>query len=127
MAFMIIFGLPVAAGLLFLFRVQVLLWQREARNRQPPPIIRRQQQYSFDSVAWTGWRYFRARNVMISKPFEKFIEALQAKDAALYGRLCHLSPSLFWQEWKKVHPEDFPDGGNSAAHPSSIKLGGQRD
>lgn len=56
MAFLIVFGLPVTVALLFSFRVQVFLWQREARRREYPSITRRQQ-YSFDSAAWTGLQF----------------------------------------------------------------------
>jgi ABC-type sulfate transport system substrate-binding protein len=53
-------------------------------------------------------------------PFRPFIQALIEKDEKLFTELGHLSPSLFWREWKKVHPEDFPHGGRSLPHEVSI-------
>jgi hypothetical protein len=47
-------------------------------------------------------------------------DALRAKDADLFARLGNLSSSAFWVEWKKVYPEDFPQGGMSLAAASSV-------
>ncbi len=53
-------------------------------------------------------------------PFKSFIDALKAKDEALFHKIGALPPSQFWREWKKVYPEDFPQDGVSAADASSI-------
>jgi hypothetical protein len=53
-------------------------------------------------------------------PFESLLNALKAKDAALFKQLGHLPVNKFWREWKKVHPEDFPQGGQSVASAASI-------
>lgn len=53
-------------------------------------------------------------------PFRDFLAALREKDAELFAKLGMLRPSEFWQEWKKVYPEDFPNGGLSIPHRSSI-------
>jgi hypothetical protein len=37
--------------------------------------------------------------------------ALKLKDFDLYQELSHLSVGRFWPQWKRVHPEDFPQGG----------------
>ena len=62
---------------------------------------------------------FRRKRVVV-RVFGGFIDALKAKDAELYAELCHLPTAVFWREWKKVHPEDFPLGGMSPASASSI-------
>ena len=56
----------------------------------------------------------------IAPLFGGFIAALKAKDAGLFARIGRLHPSAFWREWKKVHPEDFPQDGASAVSPASI-------
>lgn len=48
-------------------------------------------------------------------------DALREKDAELFVQLGNLPPHLFWVEWKKVYSEDFPQGGLSPAHPSSVR------
>jgi hypothetical protein len=53
-------------------------------------------------------------------PHMAFINALKIKDSDLYDKLRHVSPRIFWREWKKVYPEDFPQGADSPANPSSI-------
>jgi hypothetical protein len=53
-------------------------------------------------------------------PFQSLLDALKAKDAALFKQLGHLPANKFWREWKKVHPEDFPQGGQSVASAASI-------
>lgn len=64
---------------------------------------------------------FRKKALTPIYPFRPLTDALKAKDAELYGKLCRHIPSVFRQEWVKVYPEDFPDGGMSAPDPSSIK------
>jgi len=53
-------------------------------------------------------------------PFLPLLKALRSKDLELFRKLAHLHPSAFWVEWKKVHPEDFPQGGASPADARSI-------
>lgn len=55
-------------------------------------------------------------------PFKGLLDALKEKDADLYYELCHLTPDLFWQQWKRVHPEDFPLGAMSPASAASVVL-----
>lgn len=66
------------------------------------------------------WPFKRRESRGMVYPFRPFIEALKDKDEELYGRLCHLPVGDFWREWKKVYPEDFPEGGASYPGPSSI-------
>lgn len=53
-------------------------------------------------------------------PFRGLTEACKAKDAELYAKLCHHIPGVFWREWQKVYPEDFPLDGMSPPDARSI-------
>jgi hypothetical protein len=63
------------------------------------------------------WPFRKKRIVPV---FGGLIGALKAKDAALFEVLGHLPAHLFWREWKKTYPEDFPQGGQSVFGAASI-------
>lgn len=54
------------------------------------------------------------------RPFADYIQALKDKDAKLYARISHHDPATFRKLWQQVHPEDYPQGGQSLPHRSSI-------
>lgn len=67
-------------------------------------------------------RLMHERKPKIVYPFRALTNALRAKDADLYAELSHLPVGMFWRQWKRVHPEDFPQGGASLPHASSVIL-----
>jgi hypothetical protein len=48
------------------------------------------------------------------------IAACKEKDADLYAKLERFPVGDFWREWKRVYPEDFPQGGESVASADCI-------
>ena len=64
------------------------------------------------------WPFKKRKPLVI--PFGSFIAALKRKDRDLYEELKRLHPISFWQQWKRVHPEDFPQGGMTLVGPGAI-------
>lgn len=47
-------------------------------------------------------------NRQIVYPYKPLIEAMKAKDAALYAQVGILPIKDAWRKWVEVYPEDFP-------------------
>lgn len=51
----------------------------------------------------------------------EMLAAMEAKDPALRAEVGHMPVGEAWRRWKSVHPEDFPDGGQTAVGPDAIR------
>lgn len=60
------------------------------------------------------------RKPKVEPLFGSLLDALKAKNYDLFLELGHLPPHRFWRQWKRVYPEDFPQGGLSLASARSI-------